>query len=164
MDPVIEQKERSSAPERETTGPELSATGEPAAEEHVALAVRSLAAGVIAGVAGVAVMMWLVRTLQASGVAPLAPGPSDSIANLILLGWLGGAGLGAVVAWTLLSPLVSAYRRGGLSMVAGFGTLLVAFVTAPVDSFFGRWGLLGLAALLTLGFVVLLWRNRSAPS
>ena len=125
----------------------VSPTGEPAAPDHVGLAFRALAAGTLAGVSAVAAMMWLVRALQAAGHAPLAPTPRDPIANLVLLGWLGGAAGGALAAWAVLRPIASAYRRGGLAMVAGFATLLVSFVTAPVDSLFGRWGLLGLVAV-----------------
>ncbi len=139
---------------------DTSPTGEPAAPEHVGLALRAIAAGTAGGVAAVAVMMWLVRTLQESGLAPLAPTPADDIATIILLGWTGGALLGGFAAFALMAPLTSSYRRGGLAMVAGFATLLVSFVTAPVDSFFGRWGLLGLAAVAAVAMVGLLRRLR----
>jgi hypothetical protein len=139
---------------------DTSPTGEPAAPEHVGLALRAISAGTAGGVAVVAVMMWLVRTLQESGVAPLAPTPADDIATFILLGWTGGALLGGFAAFALMAPLASSYRRGGLAMVAGFATLLVSFVTAPVDSFFGRWGLLGLAAVAAMAMVRLLGRLR----
>jgi hypothetical protein len=139
---------------------ELSATGEPTAPDHLGLAVRALLTGVAAGVGAVSAVMWLIRTLQLSGTAPLAPRPSDTVANLVLLGWLGGAVLGAVAAWGMMTPIASDYRRGGLAMVAGFGTLLLAFLTAPVDSLFGRWGLLGLTGLSALLCLLLLRRAR----
>lgn len=126
---------------------ELSPTGEPAAPDHVGLAFRAIAAGTLAGVAFVAAMMWTYRALQASGSAPPAPTAHDPIVNLVLFGWLGGAAAGALAAWLVMRPIASAYRRGGLAMVAGFATLLVSFVTAPVDSLFGRWGLVGLTAV-----------------
>jgi hypothetical protein len=136
----------------------LSPTGEPAAPEHVGLAIRSLLAGVSAGLAAVSAVLWVARTLQSTGLAPLASKPSDLIANLVLIGWLGGAMLGAALAWGLMSPIASAYRRGAFAMVAGFGSLLAALVTAPVDHFFGTTGLLALAGLATLSFVLLLRR------
>jgi hypothetical protein len=129
---------------------ELSATGEPAAPDHVGLALKALVAGVLAGLAAVAATMWLVRTLQVAGAAPLAPRPSDAIANLVLFGWLGGALVGAMAAWAIMAPIASAYRRGAFAMVAGFGSLVVAFVTAPVDRVLGRWGLLGLTTVAVL--------------
>ena len=136
----------------------LSPTGEPAAPEHVGLALRAMAAGALAGLGAVSTVMWLVRTLQVSGAAPLAPRPSDMIANLVLFGWLGGALVGAATAWSIMAPISSAYRRGGFAMVAGFGTLLLAFVTAPIDSLFGRWGLLCAAAVAALLILALLSR------
>jgi hypothetical protein len=136
----------------------LSPTGEPAAPEHVGLALRAMATGALAGLGAVSTVMWLVRTLQLSGAAPRAPDPSDMIATLVLFGWLGGAVLGAATAWSLMAPMTSTYRRGGFAMVAGFGTLLLAFVTAPIDSFFGRWGLLGVAAVAALLILSLLRR------
>ncbi len=143
---------------RDAAAPALPAaiTGEPARPEHVGLALRAIAAGAAAGVGSVALVMWLVRTLQLSGLAPLSPTPSDNIATIILLGWTGGALLGGLAAFALMAPLVSSYRRGGLAMVAGFGTLLFSFITAPVDSLLGRWGLLGLAALAGLLLILLL--------
>lgn len=137
---------------------ELSATGEPAQPDHLGIALRGLVAGVLAGLAAVAVVMWVVRSLQASGHAPLAPRPSDTIATVILAGWMGGSILGGVATWALLAPIRSAYRRGGLAMVAGFGSLLFSFLTAPADSLFGRPGLLGLAVLSILLFA---WQARA---
>lgn len=137
----------------------LSPTGEPAAPDHVGLAFRGIAAGTLAGVAFVAAMMWTYRALQASGAAPPTPTAQDPIVNLVLFGWLGGGGAGALAAWRIMRPIASAYRRGGLSMVAGFATLLVSFITAPVDSLLGRWGLLGLTAVAG---GLALWLARSA--
>jgi hypothetical protein len=148
-------------PEREPDA-ELSATGEPVTPDNLGLAVRSMLAGIAVGVAVVSAAMWLIRTLQVSGAAPLAPRPSDTIANLVLLGWLGGAAVGAAAAWGLMAAIASDYRRGGLAMVAGFGTLLLAFLTAPVDSLLGRWGLVSLTALCVLLYLVLLRRIRRA--
>lgn len=142
---------------------ETSATGEPAHPEHVGLALRAIAAGSLVGSAAVSLVMWLVRTLQESGLAPLAPKPSDGIATIILLGWTGGALIAGLAAFALMAALVSSYRRGGLAMVAGFGTLLVSFITAPVDKLLGRWGLLGLAAASVVGFLLLLRSIRSLP-
>jgi hypothetical protein len=134
----------------------ISPTGEPAAPEHVGLAFRAMAAGALSGLGAVATVMWLVRTLQISGAAPLAPHPSDMVANLVLFGWLGSALFGALTAWSIMAPIASAYRRGGFAMVAGFGTLLLSFVTAPIDSLFGRWGLLGVPAVAALLVLALL--------
>jgi hypothetical protein len=148
----------------EMTHPQLpptSVTGEPVVPGGLGLALRAVAGGTIAGLGMVTAVLWLFRTLQITGTAPQAPGPGDPVANLVLFGWLGGAGLGALVAWTLMAPIPSAYRRGGLAMVAGFGTLVLSLVTAPVDSLLGRSGLLGLALLTLVLFVVIIRRRAS---
>ncbi len=129
-----------------TPDPPTSPTGEPAAPEQVGLAFRAMLSGALAGLTLIAAAMWLMRTLQAAGRAPTAPTPGDAVATLVLLAWVGGAGIAGLLAWGLMAPIRSAYRRGGFAMVAGFGTLPLAFVTAPVDALLGRWGLLGLAA------------------
>lgn len=132
-----------------------SATGEEAQPDHVGIALRGILAGAVAGLGLVSLVMWLVRTMQVTGAAPIAPKPSDSIATVILAGWMGSAIAGGFVSWTLLKPIRSAYRRGGLAMVGGFAGLLFTFVTAPVDGVLGRWGLLGLSGVAGLWFVLL---------
>jgi len=160
--PVASSPDVPVAPSPETT----SLTGEPVTADHLGLALRAMTAGSLGGLAAVAAILWLVRTLQATGAAPITPGPRDLVANLVLIGWLGGAGLAAIIAWTLMAPLASTYRRGGLAMVAGFATLVIAFVTAPVDSMLGRAGLVALAVLAGGLFVLMLrttLRHQSAP-
>ena len=138
-----------------TDVPVASATGEEAQPDHVGIALRGILVGAVAGLGLVSLVMWGVRTLQVAGGAPLAPKPSDTIATVILAGWMGSAIAGGFVSWTLLKPIRSAYRRGGLAMVGGFAGLLFTFVTAPVDGVLGRWGLLGLAGVAGLWFVLL---------
>ena len=152
-----------SLPHHQCLTPPITPTGEPAAPEHVGLAIRAVGTGILAGLSTISAVMWLVRTLQVTGRVPAAPGPSDSIANLILFGWIGSGFLSALTAWGLMSPIASAYRRGAFAMVAGLAMLLVAMITAPVDQLLGRWGLLGLAAAAGLLFLFLLRRvNRLA--
>jgi len=144
--------------------PPTSISGEPVVPGGLGLALRAIAGGATAGLGLVSAVLWLFRTLQATGAAPQSPGPGDLAANLVLFGWLGGAGLGALAAWTLMSPIGSAYRRGGLAMVAGFGTLVLSLVAAPVDSLLGRSGLLGLALLAVLLFIMIIRRPSSRPA
>ncbi len=125
---------------------ELSPTGEVAAPQHVGVAVRSICFGILFGLSLTAALLWVVRTAQLSSPQPLDGPPSGTIVNLLLLAWLGGGGLATASAFSLMRPLTSLYRRGGLAMVAGFATLVVSFVTQPVDALWGRSGLLGLAA------------------
>jgi hypothetical protein len=127
--------------------PELSPTGEVAAPDHVGVAMRAMGFGLLFGLAVTAALLWVVRTVQLSTPQPADAKPTEAIVNLLLLAWLGGAALATAAAFSLMRPLTSLYRRGGLSIVAGFATLVVSFVTQPVDALFGRSGLLGLAAV-----------------
>jgi len=137
---------------------ELSPTGEVAAPDHVGVAMRAMAFGVMFGLAVTAALLWVVRTVQLAHPQPVDAKPSEAVVNLLLLAWLGGGALATAAGFSLMRPLTSLYRRGGLSMVAGFATLVVTFVTQPVDALLGRPGLLGLSALAT-AFCLLLARS-----
>jgi hypothetical protein len=80
-------------------------------------------------------------------------GPHDLDWSFYVLvgGTLLGILLAAYVAWQLLSPIGSAYRRGGLSIVCSFATVLLMLICIPVNQLFGRIGLfvlLGLCGVL----------------
>jgi hypothetical protein len=51
------------------------------------------------------------------------------------------------LTWHLLAPVGSPYRRGALSVVCSFGTVLLMLVCIPVHQLWGQSGLLGLVAL-----------------
>jgi hypothetical protein len=70
---------------------------------------------------------------------------------LIAAGTLTGLMLAGFIAWQLLEPVTSVYRRGGLAMVAAFATVVLMLICTAVFEFFGRTGLLAL-----LGFSALI--------
>ncbi|HEY3012202.1 MAG TPA: hypothetical protein VGJ36_05615 [Gemmatimonadales bacterium] len=61
---------------------------------------------------------------------------------LLVGGTLLGIFLAAYAAWRLLAPVASAYRRGGLSIVCAFATVLLMLICIPVHQVLGRPGLL----------------------
>jgi hypothetical protein len=77
----------------------------------------------------------------------------DELANLelrfyvIVGGTLAGILLAAYVAWRLLEPITSTYRRGALAIVSAFATVLVMLVCAGIHQLFGRDGLLTFLAV-----------------
>lgn len=130
--------------------------GEPldATRDLVGPALRGMSFALLLGSAIVALVLWIVRLLVTSqsstrlvdqGVAPA----------LLLGGTLAAMGASALAAWFRLAPIGSYYRRGGLSMVCGFGTFVVAILAAPLHHFLGSPGLLGLAAVSLVGLAVL---------
>jgi hypothetical protein len=109
--------------------------------------------GLVGGAVGSAVASGLAvvaaTTLAVDALRPARGGSPDLGApfQLLLWGTLAGITLAAVVAWRLLSPFGSAYRRGGLSLVSAFSTVIAMLVCIPVNQALGRAGLAGLAAL-----------------
>lgn len=123
--------------------------------DPLGLAVAAVGSAVASGLAVVAATTLTVDALRPAGGA----GPDLGAPFQVLLwGTVAGIALAAVVAWRLLSPLGSAYRRGGLALVSAFATVIAMLVCIPVNQTLGRAGLAGLAAL-SLGVAALLGRR-----
>jgi len=107
-----------------------------------------------------------VVTATVLGVDLLRP-PATSAASaepqlgaplyLLFFGTIAGLVLAGVVAWRLLSPVLSLYRRGGLSIVSGLATVLAMLLCIPAHQLAGRPGLAALG-VLALGLSALLAR------
>ena len=134
---------------------DTSITGEPAAPEHVGVAFRAITAGLFVGTGVTATALYVARGLQASQPVPAVPVTTGLVPDLILTGWLGGAGLAALCAWALMAPISSSYRRGAFAMVAAFATLVLALVTMPADALFGKAGLLAISVVGLAGGLLL---------
>ena len=135
---------------------QISVSGEPSAPHHVGIALRAMLFGTLMGAGLVSLAVWGARTLQAdSPVPPTGAPPESPVFNLVVGGTLAGLGLAVVVAWSLMRPLRSAYRRGGLAIVAGFATFVAMLPTVALDRILGRPGLLGFAAACALGCALL---------
>ena len=120
--------------------------------------------GFIAAVAAGAVSLGLVViTATVLGVDALRSGQPASLNPALYLlfgGTLGGILAAAGMAWWLLGPIESTYRRGGLAMVCGFATVLLMLICIPVHQFLGRSGLFALMTLCTLAAALLARRAR----
>lgn len=128
-------------------------------EAHqLALALRALAFGVLFGTAVIAMVLWLVRTLQLQSPPTTSPQTGGPQAMILLIGTLVGVLAGGAATWSLLRPVQSLYRRGAFSLVAGFASLVAALIAMPLDRAFGRMGLLALAGAAVLGC---LWLGRA---
>ncbi len=78
------------------------------------------------------------------------------------MGMVGGPLLGALLAFWLLEPLPSLYRRGGLAIVSGFAAFLAMFAGMPVHQAFGQPGLAGFALLFAVAGAAFIARARQA--
>jgi hypothetical protein len=113
--------------------------------DPVSLAATSVGAGVSAGLALVG---GTVAALDAMRPPPGTAEPALGAAlYLLVAGTLGGLVLAGVVAWRLLAPLDSTYRRGGLALVSAFATIPIMQLYRLLDAAFGTPALLAAAAL-----------------
>jgi hypothetical protein len=131
-----------------TESPLRSIGGEPLPEgvDLAGLALRAMALGASLGSALECVVLWGTRMITAQ--QPPSDTPVLGAAFfLVVFGTLASMGVGAVTVWHLLRPIPSAWRRTGLSAIAGFATLVAAAVAVPIDVTFGPTALLGAAAL-----------------
>jgi hypothetical protein len=115
--------------------------------DPVSLAAVALGAGLSAGLALVGATVAAIAALRPP------PGTTDPAAGaplyLLLFGTVGGLVLAGVVAWRLLAPLESTYRRGGLAIVSAFATVVVMQIYRPLDAAFGVPALVLAAATAT---------------
>jgi len=126
--------------------------------DPIGLAAAAVGAGISAG------LTLITATVASLGLvrSPGSTGAPDLGAPFVLLvtGTLGGLLLAGVTTWWLLSPIGSSYRRGGLALVSSFATVVLMLVTMPLDHYFGRAGLLGLAAVAAAAALLLARRAR----
>lgn len=101
----------------------------------------------------------LVITATVYLVDALRTGSTEENLNLPFYLLVGGTLVGILVAaytaWRLLSPVGSTYRRGGLSIVTAFATVLLMLVCIPVNQLWGRNGLLLLLGVSGLSAIML---------
>lgn len=94
--------------------------------------------------------------LAGPGVGRPSTGAVSAGATTLLLGGtLGGFVMAGVLAWWLLGPIASLYRRAALAIASSFATVVLMLLAVPVHQWAGQPGLLSFAALLasgTLGF------------
>ena len=135
------------------------------AEDQVGLAVRSVGAAMAAASAWLAVVIWASMALrggaEATTVAEVDPGAA--YVNVLLWGVVLALPLTGLVAWRLMAPVASNWRRGGLSMVGVLGGLSLAMLSTFVAwQLAGTAGLAGLAVLSAVAAVVLARQARRA--
>jgi hypothetical protein len=134
-------------------------------EDYVPLAAAGAALGLLIGTVVVAVALLGVRGLVGQAVPTDQPDPMQPAGLLLIAGTSGGCVIAATTCFAILAPL-PLYRRGGLGMVVGFATFVIALLLAPVYQLTGPLGL-GLTAMAaTIGAWLLarrVQRLRTAP-
>lgn len=133
-----------------------------ATEDQVPLAGWSMAAAVGTAIACLGLVTWLTqwlgRDISATSVDQIDPNALHL--NVLLYGTITSLFIAGWVAWLLMSPVASRWRRGALSMVAALAGLcagmLLTFVAREVG------GALALALISLLGTFVFGFSSRRA--
>ena len=123
-----------------------------------------LAAGAVGSAVALGLAVVTATTLAVDALRPSSGGAPDLGApfQLLLWGTVVGIAVAGLVAWRLLAPIASAYRRGGLALVSAFATVLVMLLCIPVNQTLGRPGLAGLIALSLVASALLARRAHIA--
>jgi len=121
-----------------------------------AFVVSGVGAGALVGLAIISGIVLGVDSLRSGSQAPQL----NTSFYLLVVGTLVGLFAAAFSAWRLLAPVGSVYRRGALSIVCSFATVLLMLVCIPVHQLLGRLGLLGLILISSLIAALLAHRAR----
>ena len=126
--------------------------------EPLRLVGLAMGSGVAVGLSVVSLTVLGVDLLRAQN-----PGAAAHVGPplyLLFFGTLAGLVVAGLVAWHLLAPILSLYRRGGLSVVSGLATVLAMLLCIPVHQLAGRPGLAALALLAAVVSLLLARRTR----
>jgi hypothetical protein len=135
-------------------GPETGDQGAGGARILLQFVAAAIACAVSAGLTVITATVLAVAALRGDGSSPNL----DQSFYLLAGGTLLGVLLAASAAWRLLAPVESLYRRGGLSIVCAFGTILLMLICIPVHQILGTAGLLGLLGLSGAAALIF-WRQ-----
>jgi hypothetical protein len=124
----------------------------------VRFVLLAMGSGMVVGVAAVSLIVLGVDYLRP--MAPAANAASGPAFYLLMFGTMFGLVLAGVVAWWLLAPVLSVYRRGGLSLVTAMATVLPMLLCMAANQLGGRAGLVGLALAALLVAALLAARVR----
>jgi hypothetical protein len=128
--------------------------------DPIRLAALAVGSGMAFGLAAVSLTVLGVDLIRPQTPSPaVAAGP---VFYLLVFGTLTGLVLAGAVAWRLLAPIPSVYRRGGLSLVTAFATVLPMLLCMAANQIAGRAGLAALAALALVAALLLGARARRA--
>lgn len=134
-------------------------------EDQVGLAARALGSAVSLAIGWLGVVTWGTTRLRAGQAATSIEqvDPGAAYVNFLVYGLVLGLAASGLLAWWLLAPVASSWRRWGITMVAVFtGVSAGMGVTWLVGGMGGETALLGVAAVGLLGAVLLGRAARSA--
>lgn len=126
---------------------------EPAVPDRdpVGLVFGAMTFGVVLGVGLQGLVTFAVDAMKAAAPADAAPSLDSPHALMLLLGTPAAMLAAGIATWAILSPIRNPWRQAMLSIITGIGSFVCALVAWPIHGYFGRGGLLLLAALSAVG-------------
>jgi len=123
-------------------------------KDPLALGLGSLASGVGFGGACLTAAQIIASFLRGD----LEPGAfRETAADPLLAGLIAAVGVGGACGWYRSAALDNVWQRGVIAVLAAVGAILIGFLAAPVDRFFGILGLI-VWLLLNAAFGILATR------
>lgn len=122
-------------------------------KDPLALGLGSLASGVGFGGACMTASQIALRLFQYR---------FESLGYWVLsVGFFAAIGLGGVFGWYRSYQLDNLWQRGVIAVLAAVGAILVGFIAAPLDRFFGVPGMIvWLAMSILFGLAATRWANK----
>ena len=123
-------------------------------KDPLALGLGSLASGVGFGGACLTAAQILASILRGD----LEPNAfRESAADPLLAGLIAAIGVGGACGWYRSAALDNIWQRGVIAVLAAVGAILIGFLAAPLDRFFGLLGMI-VWLLLNVAFGILATR------
>jgi hypothetical protein len=123
-------------------------------KDPLALGLGSLASGVAFGGACLTAAQILASVLRGD----LEPNAyRDTAADPLLAGLIAAVGVGGACGWYRSAALDNIWQRGVIAVLAAVGAILIGFLAAPLDRFFGILGMI-VWLLLNVAFGILATR------
>jgi hypothetical protein len=124
-------------------------------KDPLAIGLGSLASGVGFGGACLTAAQ-IVAALLRGQLAPAAF--RETAPDPLLAGLIAAVGVGGACGWYRSFSLDNIWQRGVISVLGAVGAILVGFLAAPLDRFFGIIGMIvWLAANIALGIAGMRW-------
>ena len=127
-------------------------------KDPLALGLGSLASGVGFGGACLTAAQ-IVASILRGDLQPAAY--RETAADPLLAGLIAAVGVGGACGWYRSFLLGNIWQRGVISVLAAVGAILVGFLAAPLDRFFGPLGMIiWLLLNVAIGILAARWANK----
>ena len=108
-------------------------------KDPLALGLGSLAAGVGFGGACLTTSQIVASILRGDVAMSVY---RNTVPDPLLAGLMAAVGVGGAVGWYRSASLENIWQRGVIALLAAIGAVLVGFLAAPLDRFFGVLGII----------------------